>query len=42
MIDHTPLTAEVKKPWGKFEQYTHNMPSTVKIITVQPGGVLSL
>ena len=30
-----------KKPWGHFEQYTHNLPSTVKIITVEPGGKLS-
>jgi len=42
MIDHVPLTIEVEKPWGKFEQYTHNMLSTVKVITVQPDGALSL
>lgn len=42
MIDHVPHVVEVEKPWGKFEQYTHNTPSTVKIITVQPGGALSL
>ena len=42
MIDQTPPTIEVEKPWGKFEQYTHNALSTVKVITVQPGGVLSL
>jgi mannose-1-phosphate guanylyltransferase/mannose-6-phosphate isomerase len=43
MIDHVPpTTTEVEKPWGKFEQYTHNMPSTVKVITVLPGGALSL
>ena len=42
MIDHVPPIIEVEKPWGRFEQYTHNTPSTVKIITVQPGGVLSL
>ena len=42
MIDHVPPIIEVEKPWGKFEQYTHNALSTVKIITVQPGGVLSL
>jgi mannose-6-phosphate isomerase len=41
MIDHIPSTLEVEKPWGKFEQYTHNLPSTVKIITVAPGGTLS-
>ena len=42
MIDHVPPAVEVEKPWGKFEQYTHNVLSTVKVITVQPGGVLSL
>ena len=42
MIDHVPPIVEVEKPWGKFEQYTHNTPSTVKIITAQPGGALSL
>jgi len=31
----------VKKPWGKFQQYTLNEPSTVKIITVEPGQCLS-
>ncbi len=42
MIDHAPPAIEVEKPWGKFERYTHNTLSTVKVITVQPGGVLSL
>ena len=32
---------QAEKPWGGFEQYTHNLPSTVKIITVAPGGALS-
>ena len=36
-----PETLEVEKPWGRFEQYTHNITSTVKIITVKPGGTLS-
>jgi mannose-6-phosphate isomerase len=42
MIDNIPSTLEVEKPWGRFEQLTHNAPSTVKIITVEPGGALSL
>lgn len=42
MIDHAPTTVEVEKPWGKFEQYAHNIRSTIKIITVTPGGALSL
>ena len=40
-MDHTPPSIKVEKPWGKFEQYTHNLPSTVKIITVASGGTLS-
>ena len=40
-MDHTPPSLKVDKPWGGFEQYTHNLPSTVKIITVAPGGTLS-
>jgi mannose-6-phosphate isomerase len=40
-LDHKPPSVKVEKPWGKFEQYTHNLPCTVKIITVAPGGVLS-
>ena len=32
----------VEKPWGKFEQFTHDEVSTVKIITVNIGGSLSL
>jgi mannose-6-phosphate isomerase len=42
MIDQIASPVEVEKPWGGFEQYTHNMLSTVKVITVKPGGALSL
>jgi mannose-6-phosphate isomerase len=41
MLRSVPPIAKVEKPWGNFEQYTHNLPSTVKIITVSPGGMLS-
>jgi mannose-6-phosphate isomerase len=41
MIDQMPPSVKVEKPWGRFEQYTHNLPCTVKIITVVPGGKLS-
>jgi mannose-6-phosphate isomerase len=41
-IDQASPTAKVEKPWGFFEQLTYNAPSTVKIITVDPGGTLSL
>jgi mannose-6-phosphate isomerase len=36
-----PPSLKVEKPWGRFEQYAHNVPCTVKIITVDPGGILS-
>jgi mannose-6-phosphate isomerase len=43
MIDHTlpTIPVKVKKPWGRFEQYAHNVPCTVKIVTVESGGTLS-
>ncbi|CAN5713880.1 hypothetical protein BH24ACT20_BH24ACT20_15800 [soil metagenome] len=40
-MDYKPPSIKVDKPWGRFEQYTHNLPCTVKIITVAPGGILS-
>ena len=40
-MEHLPPSVKVERPWGKFEQYTHNLPCTVKIITVAPGGTLS-
>jgi hypothetical protein len=39
VFKHITSTAKVEKPWGSFEQYTHPLPSIVKIITVAPGGV---
>ena len=35
-------TLTVKKPWGQFDQFTHNEISTVKILSVDKGGELSL
>ena len=32
----------VDKPWGAFDQYTLNEPSTVKILTIKSGGRTSL
>lgn len=32
----------VKKPWGLFIQFTHNQKSTVKILEINPGEILSL
>ena len=31
-----------QRPWGRFEQLTLNEPTTVKIVTVDPGHRLSL
>lgn len=31
-----------KRPWGGFEQFTQNVPSTVKIILVKKGEAFSL
>jgi mannose-6-phosphate isomerase len=42
VTDHASPTIEVEKPWGKFEQFTHNLLSTVKVLTVDSGGSLSL
>ena len=30
------------RPWGKFEQFTHNQPCTVKILEIHPHQRLSL
>lgn len=35
-------TFTVQKPWGKFEQFTHNELTTVKIISVDLNASLSL
>lgn len=31
-----------ERPWGSFDQFTHNAPSTVKVIRVSAGKRLSL
>ncbi|MGZ4886427.1 MAG: phosphomannose isomerase type II C-terminal cupin domain [Candidatus Aminicenantales bacterium] len=33
---------EDRRPWGKFRRYPHENAGSIKIITVNPGGVLSL
>jgi len=35
-------TLTVKKPWGQFDQFTHNEITTVKILLINQGGSLSL
>ena len=42
VVDPRSRIYEEKRPWGGFRQYTHNEASTVKVITVNPGEVLSL
>lgn len=34
--------AREERPWGSFERFTLNEPSTVKIITISPNQALSL
>lgn len=43
MIDDS--TREVyleERPWGRFEQFTHNAPSSVKLLYINPGEQISL
>ncbi|HEY0867309.1 MAG TPA: phosphomannose isomerase type II C-terminal cupin domain [Fimbriimonas sp.] len=40
--DEKPPVGRVERPWGRFEQYAHNRPVTVSLMTVQPGQRLSL
>ncbi|GAA4312482.1 phosphomannose isomerase type II C-terminal cupin domain [Actinomadura luteofluorescens] len=37
-----PAVLTEERPWGRFERFTLNEPSTVKIIHVEPGQRLSL
>jgi mannose-6-phosphate isomerase-like protein (cupin superfamily) len=37
-----PMSYQEKRPWGSFERFTLNEPSTVKIITVNAGEAFSL
>ncbi len=36
------LIFEEQRPWGKFRIYPHHLASSLKIITVNPGQMLSL
>ncbi len=43
MKDSSELNAyHEDRPWGSFDQFTHNLQSTVKLITVNPGQSTSL
>src|ERR1035437_4330403 len=35
-------TLIVKKPWGQFDQFTHNEVTTVKVLSINPDTSLSL
>lgn len=35
-------TLTVKRPWGEFEQFTHNEVTTVKLLSVNPNSSMSL
>jgi mannose-6-phosphate isomerase-like protein (cupin superfamily) len=38
----SPKTYREKRPWGEFVEFVRNTPTTVKIITINPGEALSL
>lgn len=49
MSDPTPPEDDIRggivedvRPWGKFRRYPHENAGSIKIITVEPGGRLSL
>jgi mannose-6-phosphate isomerase-like protein (cupin superfamily) len=41
-MPNSPKSYVENRPWGSFERFTTNEPSTVKIITVNPGQAFSL
>ncbi len=41
-FDPRRLITEDVRPWGKFRRYPHERAGSIKIITVNPGGLLSL
>jgi mannose-6-phosphate isomerase-like protein (cupin superfamily) len=40
--DYRSHILEDRRPWGKFRSFPHRTAGAVKIITVDPGGTLSL
>lgn len=40
--DRRAQVSIVERPWGRFQQFSLNEPTTVKVITVEPGQRLSL
>jgi hypothetical protein len=41
MIQRIFSALKFEEPWSRVEQYTHNLPPMVKVITVAPGGTPS-
>ncbi|MDR3558307.1 MAG: phosphomannose isomerase type II C-terminal cupin domain [Candidatus Pacebacteria bacterium] len=41
-MTEAPTSYSEKRPWGSFERFTLNEPSTVKLITVNPDEAFSL
>lgn len=41
-LQNENIKIKVNKPWGLFEQLTHNETTTVKLITIYPGKRTSL
>lgn len=42
MPEHLDRIVLDERPWGRFERFSLNEPTTVKIITVDAAGILSL
>jgi len=40
--EYSAAIIEDRRPWGKFRKYPHERAASLKIITVDPGGTLSL
>jgi mannose-6-phosphate isomerase-like protein (cupin superfamily) len=41
-MEGLPQYEQEYRPWGNYERFTHNEPTTVKILTLAAGGALSL
>jgi mannose-6-phosphate isomerase len=41
-LDFRARILEDRRPWGKFRSFPHRAAGALKIITVDPGGILSL
>ena len=41
-MEHLPHYEKQNRPWGSFERFTLNEPSTVKVVSINAGEVISL